>query len=41
MQGMDIFERIKKEQDGFSKSFKKVADFICSNYEEVAFMSIT
>lgn len=38
---MDIFERIKKEQDNFTKSYKKVADFICENYEEAAFMSIT
>jgi DNA-binding MurR/RpiR family transcriptional regulator len=38
---MDAFERIKKERDNFSKSFGKVADFVCSNYEEVAFILVS
>ena len=38
---MDVFERIRSERGSLSNSFAKVADFICGNYEEVAFMSIT
>lgn len=37
---MDVFERIKNSRDNMSKSFIKVADFVCENYESIAFMSV-
>lgn len=38
---MDVFDSIAENRNNLSKSFTKVADFICNNYEEVAFMSVT